>query len=154
MSLHLSCVCDPVLHLHQLYGDRIQPHVPPLVDLMVQALGVDPTETPSTPSQVYKDMKYAQVKTLTFLSHYIRQDPSLMEPYEQAICNSLVILLKTCPDVVAWRKELLMSMRTVLATDFKKTLNERFVSLISPPHNNLSQPGVIGFIVPRNMAFL
>lgn len=116
-----------MLHLHQLYGDRIQPNIPPLVDLMVQALGVDPTEAPSTPRQVYKDMKYAQVKTLTFLSHYIHQAPDLMKPYEQAICNSLVILLKTCPDVAVWRKELLMSMRTILATDFKKSLHERCV---------------------------
>lgn len=114
-----------VLHLHQLYGERIQPHVPPLVDLMVQALGIGPSEAPPNLRQVFRDLKFAQVKTLAFLSHYIRQAPSLMQPYERAICDSLVNLLNTCPDVVLWRKELLISMRTVLATDFKKTLNER-----------------------------
>lgn len=79
--------------------------------------------------QAYKDMKFAQVKTVAFLSHYVKQSVQLMQPHEQEICDGLMNLLKSCPDVVQWRRELLISTRTLLATSFRKTLDERLEDL-------------------------
>ncbi|CAD7696024.1 unnamed protein product, partial [Ostreobium quekettii] len=130
-SFRLVAECPiSVLHLSQLYGDRIRHHVRPLLNLMVQLLGKKiPTEVPQTLAQVYRDMKFAQVKTIAFMAHYIRQAAVLVQPFEEAICDGLVNLLHTCPDVVIWRKELLIATRAVLATDFKKGINARLDDL-------------------------
>eukprot|EP00210_Caulerpa_lentillifera_P007000 g6694.t1 len=116
----------PVLHLLQLYDNEIRPLVPQLISLMVQALRFEgPSTIPQYLTQAYNDMKFAQVKTVAFLSHCVKQNVHLMQPHEQEICNGLMNLLKSCPEVVQWRRELLISTRTLLSTDFRKTLDGR-----------------------------
>lgn len=115
-----------VLHLLQLYDSDIRPLVPPLISLMVNALSFEgPNEIPQYLVQVFKDMKYAQVKTVAFLSHCVKQSIHLMQPHEAEICTGLMNLLKSCPEEVQWRRELLISTRTLLATEFRKTLDSR-----------------------------
>lgn len=65
--------------------------------------------------------EYLQVKTLSFLTYLLRGFTPLMQPYEQQISSSVIMLLRSCPaDAVATRKELLVATRHILATDFRR----------------------------------
>ena len=126
----LPMLPSTVLHLVQLYGGDIHTRIPRLIDLMVKTLKFEGSlEIAPYLHQAYKDMKFAQVKTVAFLSHYVKQSMHMMQSHEQEICDGLMNLLKSCPDVVQWRRELLISTRTLLVTDFRKTLDARLNDL-------------------------
>jgi hypothetical protein len=82
--------------------------------------GPDPAAVPPHLRQAFGDMKGSQVKTVSFVTYLLRGYSETIQPHQEAISLSIVELLKSCPDNVATRKELLVATRHVLsAADFR-----------------------------------
>ncbi|KAK4416821.1 Transformation/transcription domain-associated protein [Sesamum alatum] len=95
-----------VMFLFQLYGRLVQTNIPHLLPLMVAAISVPgPEKVPPHLKTHFIELKGAQVKQ-----------------HEESICKSIVNLLVTCSDSVSIRKELLVALKHVLGTDFKRGL--------------------------------
>lgn len=63
----------------------------------------------------------AQIKSLAFLTVMARSNTlqPLMEPHKDAICNAIVRVFQTVPDVLSTRRELLIALRNILPTLFR-----------------------------------
>lgn len=113
-----------VMLLFQLYARLIPPNIQMLLPLMVRTIGLrgpDPTTVPPHLRQAFGDMKGSQVKTVSFVTYLLRGYSEAIQPHQEAISLSIVELLKSCPDNVATRKELLVATRHVLsAADFRR----------------------------------
>ncbi len=57
---------------------------------------------------------HAQVKCVSFLTWLLRGYPAAIIAHRVSVTDALVHLLRTAPDVVAIRKELLVAMRNTL----------------------------------------
>ena len=107
-----------VMLLYQLYNRNIQTEVSAMIPLMVKFTSLEGHDSDSmSPAMrtVFCDLKAAQVKTISFIAYLLRGSAPLVEPYQEAVSDAIVSLLKTCPDVVATRKELLVATRHVLS---------------------------------------
>ena len=107
-----------VMLLYQLYNRNIQTEVSAVIPLMVKFTSLEGHDSDSmspTMRTIFCDLKAAQVKTISFIAYLLRGSASLVEPYQEAVSDAIVSLLKTCPDVVATRKELLVATRHVLS---------------------------------------
>eukprot|EP00798_Chlamydomonas_sp_ICE-L_P011537 gene11537-34249_t len=71
---------------------------------------------PSLVTPYYNDFRISQVKTMSFIMFLLRHHPEVMRPHSQVTADSLVQLLKSCPDSVPARKELLLAMRHMMNT--------------------------------------
>ncbi|KAK9813301.1 hypothetical protein WJX72_012102 [[Myrmecia] bisecta] len=111
-----------VMYLYNLYHRRVAPYVQLVLGPMVAAIilpGPEPDAVPEKLRTAYSDLKQAQIKTLSFLTYLLRGLPHLVQPHQQAITDSLVRILKTCPDSVVLRKELLVDTRHMLTTTLR-----------------------------------
>ncbi|OSX75809.1 hypothetical protein BU14_0219s0009, partial [Porphyra umbilicalis] len=118
-----------VMFLFQLYPKFIAENIPVLLPLMVASIEVPvPGAAVAPPQRMARAVRHrllhdfiaAQVKTVSFLSYLLKQFHALMKPHETSIPRSVVQLLLSCPgDAVAIRKELLVAIRHILATDFR-----------------------------------
>ncbi|PHT91150.1 hypothetical protein T459_06263 [Capsicum annuum] len=61
-------------------------------------------------------------ETVSFLTYLLKSFADYIKPHEESICKSIVNLLVTCSDSVSIRKELLVALKHVLGTDFKRGL--------------------------------
>lgn len=112
-----------VMFLFQLYGRLVQTNIPHLLPLMVAAISVPgPEKVPPHLKTQFIELKGAQVKTVSFLTYLLKSCADYIRPHEESICKSIVNLLVTCSDSVSIRKELLVSLKHVLGTDFKRGL--------------------------------
>ncbi|XP_010268349.1 PREDICTED: transformation/transcription domain-associated protein-like [Nelumbo nucifera] len=112
-----------VMFLFQLYGRLVQTNIPHLLPLMVAAISVPgPEKVPPQSKNHFIELKGAQVKTVSFLTYLLKSCADYIRPHEESICKSIVNLLVTCPDSVSIRKELLVALKHVLGTDFKRGL--------------------------------
>ncbi|KAJ4961477.1 hypothetical protein NE237_021387 [Protea cynaroides] len=112
-----------VMFLFQLYGRLVQTNIPHLLPLMVAAISVPgPEKVPSHSKNHFIELKSAQVKTVSFLTYLLKSFADYIRPHEESICRSIVNLLVSCPDSVSVRKELLVALKHVLGTDFKRGL--------------------------------
>lgn len=112
-----------VMFLFQLYGRLVQTNIPHLLPLMVTAISVPGPEKVSPQSKNhFIELKGAQVKTVSFLTYLLKSFAEYIRQHEESICKSIVNLLVTCPDSVSIRKELLVALKHVLGTDFKRGL--------------------------------
>ncbi|KAF8377831.1 hypothetical protein HHK36_031216 [Tetracentron sinense] len=112
-----------VMFLFQLYGRLVQTNIPHLLPLMVAAISVPgPERVPPHLRNHFIELKGAQVKTVSFLTYLLKSFADYIRPHEESICKSIVNLLVTCPDSVSIRKELLIALKHVLGTDFKRGL--------------------------------
>ncbi|KAF6164802.1 hypothetical protein GIB67_015980 [Kingdonia uniflora] len=112
-----------VMFLFQLYSRLIQTNIPHLLPLMVAAISVPgPEVVPPHLKNHFLELKGAQVKTVSFLTYLLKSVADYIRPHEESICKSIVNLLVTCPDSVSIRKELLVALKHVLGTDFKRGL--------------------------------
>jgi transformation/transcription domain-associated protein len=113
-----------IMLLFQLYARLIPPNIQMLLPLMVQTIalkGPAPSAVPSHLRQAFGDMKGSQVKMVSFVTYLLRGYAEAILPHQEAISSSIVELLKSCPDNVAVRKELLVATRHVLsAQDFRR----------------------------------
>ncbi|KAL0350433.1 UNVERIFIED_CONTAM: Transformation/transcription domain-associated protein [Sesamum radiatum] len=112
-----------VMFLFQLYGRLVQTNIPHLLPLMVAAISVPgPEKVPSHLKTHFIELKGAQVKTVSFLTYLLKSFADYIKQHEESICKSIVNLLVTCSDSVSIRKELLVALKHVLGTDFKRGL--------------------------------
>lgn len=112
-----------VMFLFQLYTRLVQTNIPHLLPLMVAAISVPgPEKVPSHLKNHFIELKGAQVKTVSFLTYLLKSCADYIRPHEESICKSIVNLLVTCSDSVSIRKELLVALKHVLGTDFKRGL--------------------------------
>lgn len=112
-----------VMFLFQLYGKLVQTNIPQLLPLMVAAISVPgPEKVPPHLKSHFIELKGAQVKTVSFLTYLLKGFTEYIRPHEESICKSIVNLLVTCSDSVSIRKELLVALKHVLGTDFKRGL--------------------------------
>ncbi|CAN4078750.1 unnamed protein product [Withania somnifera] len=112
-----------VMFLFQLYGRLVQTNIPHLLPLMVSAISVPgPEKVPPHLKTHFIELKGAQVKTVSFLTYLLKSFADYIKPHEESICKSIVNLLVTCSDSVSIRKELLVALKHVLGTDFKRGL--------------------------------
>ncbi|KAJ8545743.1 hypothetical protein K7X08_018326 [Anisodus acutangulus] len=112
-----------VMFLFQLYSRLVQTNIPHLLPLMVSAISVPgPEKVPPHLKTHFIELKGAQVKTVSFLTYLLKSFADYIKPHEESICKSIVNLLVTCSDSVSIRKELLVALKHVLGTDFKRGL--------------------------------
>ncbi|KAG6397579.1 hypothetical protein SASPL_143748 [Salvia splendens] len=112
-----------VMFLFQLYGRLVQTNIPHLLPLMVAAISVPgPEKVPPHVKTHFIELKGAQVKTVSFLTYLLKSFADYIKQHEESICKSIVNLLVTCSDSVSIRKELLVALKHVLGTDFKRGL--------------------------------
>ncbi|GAB4848475.1 hypothetical protein Ancab_003180 [Ancistrocladus abbreviatus] len=112
-----------VMFLFQLYSRLVQTNIPHLLPLMVSAISVPgPEKVPPHLKTHFIELKGAQVKTVSFLTYLLKSFADYIRPHEESICKSIVNLLVTCSDSVSIRKELLVALKHVLSTDFKRGL--------------------------------
>ncbi|XP_057972938.1 transcription-associated protein 1-like isoform X2 [Malania oleifera] len=112
-----------VMFLFQLYSRLVQTNIPHLLPLMVAAISVPgPERVPPHLKNHFIELKGAQVKTVSFLTYLLKSFADYIRPHEESICKSIVNLLVTCSDSVSIRKELLVALKHVLGTDFKRGL--------------------------------
>lgn len=112
-----------VMFLFQLYGRLVQTNIPHLLPLMVTAISVPgPDKVPPHLKTHFVELKGAQVKTVSFLTYLLKSFADYIKQHEENICKSIVNLLVTCSDSVSIRKELLVALKHVLGTDFKRGL--------------------------------
>ncbi|KAG6647142.1 hypothetical protein I3843_07G057100 [Carya illinoinensis] len=112
-----------VMFLFQLYSRLVQTNIPHLLPLMVAAISVPgPEKVPAHLKTHFIELKGAQVKTVSFLTYLLKSFADFIRPHEESICKSIVNLLVTCSDSVSIRKELLVALKHVLGTDFKRGL--------------------------------
>ncbi|CAH8274165.1 unnamed protein product [Arabidopsis lyrata] len=112
-----------VMFLFQLYSRLVQINIPNLLPLMVAAISIPgPEKVSSHMKPQFIELKGAQVKTVSFLTYLLKSCAEYIKPHEESICKSIVNLLVTCSDSASIRKELLVSLKHVLGTDFKRGL--------------------------------
>ncbi|EPS71616.1 hypothetical protein M569_03143, partial [Genlisea aurea] len=112
-----------VMFLFQLYGRLVQTNIPLLLPLMISAISVPgPEKVPPHLKNHFIELKSAQVKTVSFLTYLLKSFADYIKQHEESICKSIVNLLVTCSDSVSIRKELLVALKHVLATEFKRGL--------------------------------
>ncbi|GFY88006.1 phosphatidylinositol 3- and 4-kinase family protein with FAT domain-containing protein [Actinidia rufa] len=105
------------------YVGLVQTNIPHLLPLMVAAISVTgPEKVPQHLKSHFIELKGAQVKTVSFLTYLLKSFADYIRPHEESICKSIVNLLVTCSDSVSIRKELLVALKHVLGTDFKRGL--------------------------------
>jgi transformation/transcription domain-associated protein len=113
-----------VMLLFQLYSRLIPPNIQTLLPLMVQTIGLkgpSPDDVPTHLRAAFGDLKGSQVKMVSFVTYLLRGYAEAIQPHHEAISQSIVDLLRSCPDNVATRKELLVATRHVLsAQDFRR----------------------------------
>ena len=80
------------------------------VCLSVRA-GAEPEQVPDHSRHVFMDFKLSQIKTISFLTYLLRTFPGQVGPHLGQLSDALVQLMRTCPDIAAMRKELLVTAR-------------------------------------------
>ncbi len=111
-----------VFSLFQSYNRRLSQYGEDLVKSMVNAISLPgplPEDVPSATVQIYTDFKISQVKTLVFLVILCRSSTAqpIVVAHKEKICNALVQLMKTSPNSLTLRKEILNAFRTLLTSD-------------------------------------
>jgi len=89
---------------------------------MVNAIslpGPVPQDISTETMQIFTDFKVSQVKTLVFLVILCRSSTAqpIVVVHKEKICNALVQLMKTSPNSLALRKEILNAFRTLLTSE-------------------------------------
>ena len=120
-----------VMLLFQLHPKFLTTNIQPLITLMIEALGVraPPLQQPDAANSAVKRLYHSrsrelvatQVKTLSFLTQFLKGFAELLKPYEDRIAGNVVALMTICPpESIGTRRELLHATRHILATDFRK----------------------------------
>ncbi|KAK4538022.1 hypothetical protein CDCA_CDCA15G4047 [Cyanidium caldarium] len=109
------------VHMAQLYARQVEALLDEVVPLMVRAIEVQvPPTSPARQHSSYEEFITAQMKTVSLISHLLKQFEARMEPYKERVPRAVVQLLVNCPDAaVAVRRELLIAMRHILASKFR-----------------------------------
>ena len=134
-----------VMLLFQLYPKYIKSNLLQLLPLMMDALAQRPPPhtlsfigpeplTSKTASEGEekkilralfrkraKELLSAQVKTLSFVTHLLRGYSDHIKPYEDRLATNVLNLFQICPrEALTIRKDLLIALRHIFATNFRK----------------------------------
>jgi transformation/transcription domain-associated protein len=144
-----------VMLLFQLYPKFLKENIQTMITLMIEALGLraPPLQSSQAVDSVLKrlhssrsrELVAAQVKTLSFLTQFLKGFAGQLKPYEDRIASNVVSLMTSCPhESIGTRRELLHATRHILATDFRKgffrhvdsLLDERVLMGSHPKHSD------------------
>ncbi|KAJ1978693.1 transcription-associated protein 1, partial [Dimargaris xerosporica] len=80
----------------------------------------------------YLELIIAQVKTLSFLAFSLRNFSKAIQPYKQDLPTIVIHLLQDCPsEAASTRRELLIALRHILATDLRTAFVSKIDVLLS-----------------------
>ncbi|CEP01214.1 hypothetical protein PBRA_001820 [Plasmodiophora brassicae] len=119
-SFRVLASCEKVARLiMQIYPKLAEQSLAHLIPVMIKALRTEVSERNAQKlPQQYSDFIVARVKTLSFLTYVLRGNAERMVQHSDDLSKSVFALLRTCPDdAVAVRRELLLDMRHMLATE-------------------------------------
>ena len=110
----------PLMFLLQLYPAISQRALAsllrPMLDcVLCESLPAGPTSLSASARGAYGDMRAAQVKTVSFITFLLRSHAEEFRPFAPRLARAVVFLLRTCPDRVSVRKELLVAARHMLS---------------------------------------
>jgi len=128
--------------LFQLHPKFLKANIQQMITLMIDSLGLraPPLQSPDTFHSSVKRLYHSrsrelvatQVKTLSFLTQFLKGFADLLKPYEDRIAGNVVALMKICPsESIGTRRELLHATRHILATDFRKGFFRHVDSLLN-----------------------
>ncbi|KAL3160164.1 hypothetical protein ABBQ32_010930 [Trebouxia sp. C0010 RCD-2024] len=103
-----------VMYIFNFNTTLTQTYVPALIPCMVDTAslaGVEPEQVNDHSRHVFMDFKLSQIKTISFLTYLLRTFPGQVGPHLGQLSDALVQLMRTCPDIAAMRKELLVTAR-------------------------------------------
>lgn len=132
--------------MFQHYAKVVPANLSTLLPLMVDGLAIRPpaltvpalsksADHLTQQQQMHKvrtrELVACQVKTLSFLIYLLRGFMDQLKRYEDRICTNVVSLLTTCPiDAIGTRRELLIAVRHILATSFRKGFYKNIDTLL------------------------
>jgi len=110
-----------VMFLLQLYPKSLMAPLRQLLPPMLACLGSGAVaggaaSLPLHLRGVYGDMRAAQVKAVSFVTFVMRSMADDFRPHAPLLARSVVFLLRTCPDRVSVRKELLVATRHMVGS--------------------------------------
>lgn len=129
-------VASTLFPLFQSYGRRLTQFGEELFAAMVKAAsfaGPELNEVSQGSLSVYSDFRMAQVKTIMFLILLSRSPTAqpIITSHKETLCSSLVRIMKTAPNSLGLRKELLNCLRSTLANEeFKSGLISKVDDLL------------------------
>ncbi|GFS16657.1 transformation/transcription domain-associated protein-like [Elysia marginata] len=120
-----------VVLMYQMYKQQVQNDIVDFIPLIMNTITLQPSlphrTNPAFNKEVFVDFIAAQIKTLTFLAFIMKMYQGAVNNHPQQMVQGLLGLMTLCPPEVAHlRKDLLISARYILTTDFKN----RFVPVI------------------------
>jgi transformation/transcription domain-associated protein len=132
-----------VMLLFQLHPKFLKANIQSMITLMIEALGLRAPPLQQSPGTVVnsgtkrlyhsrsRELVATQVKTLSFLTQFLKGFADLLKPYEQRIADNVVALMTICPpESIGTRRELLHATRHILATDFRRGFFRHVDSLL------------------------
>nr|XP_018666778.1 transformation/transcription domain-associated protein isoform X1 [Ciona intestinalis]XP_018666779.1 transformation/transcription domain-associated protein isoform X2 [Ciona intestinalis] len=113
-----------VVLMYQLYKQATQNVVAEFIPLIMKTLLLQPSQAARVSStfnhELFVDFTAAQVKTLSFVAFFVRLYQENIKQYSNEMVQAMLQLLTNCtPEVASLRKELLIAVRHILATDLK-----------------------------------
>lgn len=113
-----------VVLMYQIYKQYVHQEVSGFVPLIMVTITLQPTPiiraNPAFSKELFVDFMGAQIKTLSFLAYVIRIFQEEISSHGPAMVKGVISLLKSCPkEVTNLRKELLIAVRHILATDLR-----------------------------------
>lgn len=121
--------------LLQAYNRCLAQFAPELIPLLIQIIevaGPEFSDVGESNMTNYIDFKTLQVKTIAFLVVLARAQhlQQLLQPYSEVLINALLHALRTIPDVLSLRKELIQVMRNILPTPLRSSLQKHLDTLL------------------------
>lgn len=113
-----------VVLMYQIYKQYVHQEVANFVPLIMVTIALKPPNyifnQPTFSKELFVDFMGAQIKTLSFLAYVIRIFHEEIASQGKAMVAGVVTLLEACPkEVTNLRKELLIAVRHILATELR-----------------------------------
>eukprot|EP00949_MAST-11_sp_MAST-11-sp1_P003765 g3765.t1 len=126
-----------VMLLMRIYPPLAKDSLDELVPAMIKALEMPRPQEASRNAKcgtIYEYMVICQTKTLSFLTHLLKDSPDALSSYEASIANALIYLLEVCPSaMVNIRREILTSMKHFLSTKYCNSLATHLIKFFDSP---------------------
>lgn len=113
-----------VVLMYQIYKQYVHQEVAGFVPLIMVTITLQPAAMhraqPSVSRELFVDFMGAQIKTLSFLAYVIRIFQDEISNHGPSMVKGVISLLQSCPkEVTNLRKELLIAVRHILATELR-----------------------------------
>eukprot|EP01127_Copromyxa_protea_P022666 TRINITY_DN8267_c0_g1_i1.p1 TRINITY_DN8267_c0_g1~~TRINITY_DN8267_c0_g1_i1.p1 ORF type:complete len:3694 (+),score=584.33 TRINITY_DN8267_c0_g1_i1:40-11082(+) len=116
-----------LLRLYPNVDKNIKKFIQPIMDTLAMVV-----PNPEVNSAAFSDFISAQVKTLSFFAYMAPHVSEFMNQYQKKIPLCLISLLQNCPpDACATRRELLIAIRHIIVSEFRKGCVEHIDTLLN-----------------------